>query len=233
MTLEERLRALELSKSDLIMRVAALESQEHYESYGSAILRIIQPRIKKVNENIKELSERWDNRFIDIETIIGLNHQSEVANIIPFQGRLEGLEKKVQFQQFPFNQMKELDDRIMVSIKTFDEWVTISTNRYEALEQKLSAYRCFQNNCSYTDKIKTVLQIIGKVISDDLLPYEKSNKVREAIKQLGTPVGRQTEDKPGEQELILNFIRRINWSIFGKLKEKEREKYFREEAEKE
>lgn len=75
------------------------------------ILKKGKPLDKSSIEFQRELREEWDNRFIDIETIIGLNHQSEVANIIPFKGRLEKLEQKFEVLDH-FDKLKVFNEKL-------------------------------------------------------------------------------------------------------------------------
>ncbi|MFW9872412.1 MAG: hypothetical protein ACFFG0_04860 [Candidatus Thorarchaeota archaeon] len=54
-------------------------------------------RLSELEKKYKELFDRWDNRFIDIESIIGLNFQSEVDMLSEksYRKRIESLEAQL------------------------------------------------------------------------------------------------------------------------------------------
>jgi len=98
-------------------------------------------RIEKLEKKLSDFFERFDNRCIDIETIIGLNHKSEVKLIKPYKERIEKLESKI-FHDYG-GDLNKIEDAAVIQIELvkkvlkLEEWQDKSWNMHQEMAQEI------------------------------------------------------------------------------------------------
>ncbi|KKK55539.1 hypothetical protein LCGC14_3073510, partial [marine sediment metagenome] len=84
--------------------------------------------IDELEQKLTEHNGRFDNRCIDIETVLGINSKWEANNTKPFKQRIEALEKKFEISisnidaQINTLNKESIDTNIIVR-KTLDSWL--------------------------------------------------------------------------------------------------------------
>ena len=142
---------------DLIMRVAALEKQYN------------------------DLYERWDNRFMDIETVIGLNHQSEVANITPFKGRIKALEQKIKVIEVKQEANAYSEGKQLKTIKlVLRDLIRKMPNKYWELYDRLGSEETLKENLERKTRpmIEIMVSPTANTLRNVFLYTKNANGVR-------------------------------------------------------
>ncbi|KKL75866.1 hypothetical protein LCGC14_2050660 [marine sediment metagenome] len=120
------------------------DAEDYAYSKGEMVLRHYMTELEK---KVKEFYERFDNRCIDIECIIGLDHKSEVNNIKPFRQRIEKLEKKTDLILTENVVTTTYINRAEGIVKAYQEAYEGHRKKHTYLKKELSELKeCISNN---------------------------------------------------------------------------------------
>jgi len=176
-------------------------------------------RLAELEQKLTEHNGRFDNRCIDIETVLGINSKWEANNTKPFKQRIEALEKKFEISisnidaQINTLNKESIDTNIIVR-KTLDSWLEKNGERIvkeyvRKFDPSLFMELKFKENKKEISELKEEIENLNILYFDKKARYGYTNfynRTHTELRSLREDVNRVEKKEISVMDFLSNLV---------------------------